>query len=243
LQKEALQRSGFDYAASLYQNNPGRNGVRQLGAHNLDWIAQSAGEFIDASADAHAPFFLVVASTIPHGPLNPEKSWAGDRRVTASGLLDEPLSLLSSADQLKQRLKDNGFGKVWHTENMLWLDDLVGYIVEKLKAAGVYDNTVFIYFNDHGQLAKGTIYQGGVHSVAFVWKAGGFPVGPSTDKRVSNIDFTPTILELAGVDYDAAQFDGKSMLPVLEGVTDQLHDELFFELGFVHGVQIGRAHV
>lgn len=239
LQVAALKQAGFDYAAALYQNNPGHNGVHELASHNLDWLAQGAGEFIKQERESDQPFFLWVASTVPHGPLNPENSWKADRRITADGMLEEPLHLLSNADELEQRLKEVG-NTQWYAKNMLWLDDLVAYLMNQLKETGVYDNTVFIYFSDHGQKSKGTVYQGGVHSLAFVWKKGGFPVGESTDVRVSNVDFVPTILDLAGVEYDPEQFDGKSMLPVLEGKTDKLHDSLYFELGFVRGVIKGK---
>jgi arylsulfatase A-like enzyme len=62
----ALEQGGFDYAASIYHNNPDGNGPRALAVHNLDWIAQGALEFIDRYHDR--PFFLYFASTIPTDP-------------------------------------------------------------------------------------------------------------------------------------------------------------------------------
>ncbi len=241
-QLEAFKNAGFEYGASLYYNNPSHNGLKALASHNLDWIAQGAENFIGQAAKDDRPFFLWVATTIPHGPQEAARSWKADRRVTSDGMLAEPLNLLSTPDQLTSRLKAAGKAKGWQRENILWLDDLVGHLVGELKSTGQYDNTVIIYFNDHGQRSKGTVYQGGVHSEAFVWKKGGFPAGRTSDVPVSNIDFAPTILELAGVSPDQAQskFDGKSMLPVLNGETDQLHESLFFELGYVRGVKKGK---
>jgi len=235
-QAEALDRAGFDYSASLYHNNPSHNGLEVLASHNLDWIAEGATRFIRQQAGEDGPFFLWVATTIPHGPLEGARSWKADRRVTSDGLLEEPLDLLSSPEELVARLKENGVRKGGQAENLLWLDDTVASIVNTLKETGEYDRTVFLYFNDHGQKAKGTVYEGGVHSEAFIWRKGGFPVGRSLDVPVSNIDFAPTMLDLAGIAYEREAFDGRSLLPLLQGATEEHHESLYFELGFVRGV-------
>ena len=229
----ALKQAGFDYAASLYYDNPDFIGVKALASHNLDWIAKGALDFLDARDDK--PFFLWCAVTVPHGPGEPERSWKADPRITALGLLDKPLDVLPPRDTIPQRLKEAGI-KDMSRANLLWLDDMVGALVAKLKETGDFDNTVILYFNDHGQLAKGTVYEGGVHTEAFISRPGGFPVGPRTDALVGNLDFPPTLLELAGVSQGDAKFDGKSFMPILEAKTKQVHDALFFELGFVRGV-------
>lgn len=229
----SLNEAGFDYAASLYYDNPDFIGVKALASHNLDWIAKGALDFLGQNDEK--PFFLWCAVTVPHGPGEAERSWNADPRITALGMLEKPLEVLPPRATIPQRLKEAGI-KDMSRANLLWLDDMVGALVAKLKETGAYDNTVILYFNDHGQLAKGTVYEGGVHSEAFIHRPGGFPVGPRTAVPVSNMDFTPTILDLAGADAGDTKFDGKSFLPLLEGKTTKIHDALFFELGFVRGV-------
>ena len=155
--KAAMKTCGFDYAASIYNNNPDGNGPLALAAHNLDWIVKGGLDFIEQNKDK--PFFLYFASTIPHGPLSKERSWGADTRITADGILDEPLSVLPPRETLPVRLKAAGIagsGK----ENVLWLDDAVGALIQRLKSHGLYDDTIIFFFTDHGQDAKGTIYQG-----------------------------------------------------------------------------------
>jgi arylsulfatase A-like enzyme len=229
----AAKQLGFDFAASLYYNNPMENGVKALAAHNLDWIAKGAMDFVDAAGER--PFFLYLATTIPHGPQEPAKSWAADRRITADGMLDAPLSLLPAKNTYARRLQAAKI-KSPQKENILWLDDMVGAVIEKLRAAGKLDDTILLYFNDHGQKSKGTLYEGGVHGESFIWRKGGFPAGNRSTVPVSNVDFAPTLLDLAGVRYDAADFDGKSFAPVLKGEVKQRTEPLFFELGYVRGV-------
>jgi arylsulfatase A-like enzyme len=237
-QKEAVYQAGFDYAASLYYNNPGRNGVQALNSHNLDWIASGAIEFLKdhQKNNNEQPFFMWLATTVPHGPGGPEKSWKADRRITSKGLLDQPLDLLSSPQVLTERLQKSGITPDWGHENMLWLDDLFGAVIDQLRETGELENTIIVFFNDHGQLAKGTLYQGGVHGESFIWRSGGFPTGSESDMSVSNVDFAPTLLELAGVPVPERQFDGKSFVPVLMGNKEEPHLSLYFEIGFTRAV-------
>ncbi|BDS05078.1 hypothetical protein NT6N_01180 [Oceaniferula spumae] len=232
-QDAALKEAGFEYYESVYYDNPDFIGVKSLASHNLDWICKGALDFFEKKDDR--PFFLWCAVTIPHGPGEASRSWNANPLVTADGLLKEPLNVMPARETIPERLKEAGI-KDNSRANLLWLDDMLGAMIQKLKDTGQYENTVIIYFNDHGQKAKGTVYNGGVHSEGFIHRKEGFKVGARTDVPVSNIDFTPTMLDLAGVDYSNVKFDGKSFLPMLEGKTEKVHDALFFELGFVRGV-------
>lgn len=232
-QVAAARAIGFDFAASLYYNNPVENGVKALAAHNLDWIAKGAIDFIDAAGDR--PFFLYLATTVPHGPQEAGRSWDADRRITADGLLAEPLTVLPGRETYAPRLQAARIRSP-QKENLLWLDDMIGALVDKLRSAGKLENTVLLYFNDHGQKSKGTLYEGGVHGESFIWRKGGFPAGKRSSVPVSNVDFAPTLLDLAGIAYDAEEFDGRSFAPVLLGTSAQRTEPLFFELGYVRGV-------
>ena len=240
VQAEAAKRVGFDFAASLYFNNPVENGVKALASHNLDYIAKGAFDFIDESKSNGKPFFLYLATTVPHGPQEGARSWNADRRITAEGMLDEPLAVLPDKKTIPERLKAAKI-RGYQKENVLWLDDMVGAVIDKLEATGQLDNTILVYFNDHGQKSKGTVYEGGVHGESFFWRKGGFPVGNTCDVPVSNVDFAPTLLDLAGVSYDPATYDGKSFADVLLG-KDKGGDRgsLYFELGYVRGVLKGK---
>jgi arylsulfatase A-like enzyme len=98
---------------------------------------------------------------------------------------------------------------------------------------------VIFFFNDHGQNAKGTLYQGGVHSPSIVWRKGGFPCGDRLSTLLSNVDFAPTILDLAGVEHPEEGLDGRSFLPYLMGETVPGDRALYFELGYTRAVRQG----
>lgn len=237
-QADAVRRAGFDFAASLYFNNPVENGVKALASHNLDYIAKGALDFLNLAKNGDKPFFLYLATTVPHGPQEPGRSWDGDRRITPEGMLDQPLAILPDKSTIPQRLqaaKIRGYQK----ENVLWLDDMVQTVIHQLETNGQLDNTIILYFNDHGQKSKGTLYEGGVHGESFIWKKGGFTIGHTCSTPVSNVDFAPTLLDLAGISYNKDDFDGQSFAPPLQAPSSDHQRALYFELGYVRGIRKG----
>ena len=228
--REAFRSAGFEYVSRVYHNNPDFNGSRELAVHNQDWVTEGALEFLQKKDER--PFFLYFATTIPHGPTAPERSWQADRRATPEGWLDTPPEVQPSADDIARRARDNG---VEGRETILWIDDAIGALLTQLETMGELDNTVIFFFNDHGQSAKGSIYEGGAHNPSLVWRHKGWPAGPQNEALVSNIDFAPTMLDLAGA-QQPEDMDGTSFLPVLEGRSEKIRDSLFFEMGYTRGV-------
>ena len=109
----------------------------------------------------------------------------------------------------------------------------------RLEKHGLDKNTMVFFFNDHGQAAKGTLYQGGVSNPSIIWRKGGLPGGSTSDALISNVDFAPTILDVAGVTHAKTDFDGQSFYPVLEGRTQSIRTSLYFEMGYARGVRKG----
>ena len=234
LQKD-IKKCGFDYAEALYHNNPNWLGIRALAHQNMDWIAEGGVNFIKQYKDQ--PFMLYIASTLPHAPLDPEHSWKSDRRITAKGILDEAPTVMPQPpiESIERRIKEAGLeGK--NRENLLWLDDAVSALFNQLEEEGVIDNTIVVFFNDHGQDFKGTLYEGGVNSQAFIWKKGGFKVGNVLDKPISNVDFLPTLLDLVGDTENIDKFDGKSFRTALDNEEYKGRTSMYHELGYARAV-------
>ncbi len=235
--QEAILASGFDYAGGLYHNNPNFIGLAQLAVQNLDWTTEAGLEYI--SQNHNKPFFLYFATTVPHGPTQAERSWNADPRVTARGILDEAPVGMPARHTLPERLKEAGLEGTGR-ENILWLDDALGALIVKLEEHKILDNTIIFFFNDHGQHAKGTLYQGGVLNPSIIWRSGGFPCGAEYNAYVSNVDFAPTILKMAGANQLPASMDGLSFKDALEGAEAAPRESLFFELGYARAVIKGK---
>ena len=230
--QRAILGAGFDYAGGIYHNNPDFIGLAELAVQNMDWTAEAGVSFIEQYHDE--PFFLYFATNIPHHPTEPERSWQADPRITPKGYIESPPNVLPMRSTLSERIKEAGLeeGK----ELVLWLDDALGALITTLEDHGILDNTIIFFFNDHGQVAKGTLYQGGALNPSVIWKSGGFQVGKMCEVPITNLDFAPTILELAGAQNMDTLFDGTSFVDVLDGVASNRSKSMFFELGYARAV-------
>lgn len=233
---DAVLGAGFDYAGGIYHNNPNFVGVARLAVQNLDWTTEAGVNFIDQHHDK--PFFLYFATTVPHGPTSADRSWNADPRITANGILDEAPRGMPARSTIPARLEEAGFGGKGK-ENILWLDDALGALISKLEQHKILDNTIIFFFNDHGQHAKGTLYQGGALNPSIVWQTGGFLCGNTSQVKISNVDFAPTILDLAGIDFQRDAFDGRSFVEVLNETKSAPRKSLYFELGYGRAVIMG----
>jgi arylsulfatase A-like enzyme len=238
VERAALAAAGFDKAGGIYHGNPDELSPAALRVHNMDWVAQAGVDFVARHAGKGRPFFLYFAPTLAHSPYTPDRSWNADPRMTPYGVLDTPPDVLPSREDRARRLREHPSpGR--HRENLLWLDDAIRALWRQLEATGELERTVIVFFNDNGQDGKGSIYQSAAWSPSVVWRQGGFAVGRTCAVRVTNLDFAPTILDLAGVVAPPGHFDGRSFRPALEGRTDPLHESVYFELGFTRGVRVG----
>lgn len=240
-ERAAWQSAGFDVADRLYHDNILANGPRALNPSNIDWVTEGALDFLDEVGDK--PFYLYFATTTPHGPYG---EWqTGDRRATPDGMLDEAPDVLPSKDAIWKRLEQAGYepgDRHWKVAgDNLWTDDALGAILDKLEAIGELDNTIVVYFNDHGvESGKTTVYQGGMQSLGVVMGPERFIRGGRfVDSLTSSVDFATTILHWAGADDEAAQLDGVDLRPVLTGDSESVRDSVYGEIGFSRAVRKG----
>ena len=83
---------------------------------------------------------------------------------------------------------------------------------------------------------KGSCYEGGVHTPMFVRWTGRIKPG-KTAALVQGIDIAPTILSACGVGPPKDMLmDGTSLMPLLRGAADAVHDSLYFEIGYTRAV-------
>lgn len=237
-QVEAIRACGFDYAASIYAGNIPGHTCKALEFHNMDWVTSGALRFLEEWKRTDKPFFLYMATTLNHGPGPANKKYTGNPLATPEGLLDRPLKVQPPRSSIPQRVREAGFSVNGPACDVLWLDDGIGAVISRLRELRALDNTVVFYFDDHGvENGKGSLYEGGIRSVSFVWSPRYVNGGRKTLVRVSNIDFAPTIMELCGVpEHQRHAVDGKSFASVLQGKEEEIHDYLFFELGATRAV-------
>lgn len=87
-------------------------------------------------------------------------------------------------------------------DNVQLMDAWVGERMAELQAAGVLDNTIIIWANDHGDglpRGKRSIYDSGLHVPMIVRFPDRRHAGETDGRMISFVDLAPTILALAGV--------------------------------------------
>lgn len=90
-----------------------------------------------------------------------------------------------------------------YLESLQVLDGRVGQVLQRLKDEGLDQNTIVIYFGDHGRphvRGKQWLYEGGIRVPLIVRFPNGKNAGTVRDTLVSLIDLAPTSLKLAGID-------------------------------------------
>ncbi|MBF0198007.1 MAG: sulfatase-like hydrolase/transferase [Planctomycetes bacterium] len=236
--KVEYDKAGFDFAENIYHNNPYYIGPLELAVHNQEWVTEAALDFIDGADED--PFFLYFATTLPHSPEGKDRSWGADGRYTPEGIVEkEPVGGHPSRDSLEKRIADAGLKGGSKREALLWIDDALGALLKKCEQENKLENTIIVFLSDHEMGAKGTVYQGGAHTTAFIWKHGGFKAGSRISSFTSNVDFAPTILDLAEISERPSPCDGISFAPELSGIKGLERDALYFEIGYARGVRIG----
>lgn len=100
------------------------------------------------------------------------------------------------------------------------LDRKVGAILDRLDVEGFADNTLVIFFGDHGRphvRGKQWLYDGGVHTPLIVRWPGKVAAGTVDDRLVTLLDMMPTTLAATGVAIPAS-LDGSDLLdPAFKG--------------------------
>lgn len=99
-------------------------------------------------------------------------------------------------------------------DNIAAMDRWVGERIEELKAADLLDNTIVMFFSDHGvglPRGKRSCFDSGLRVPLIVRFPNGKDAGTRAGRVVSFVDFGPTVLSAAGIDPDP-RLDGTPFL-------------------------------
>lgn len=211
----------------------------------------SYGEFgrdvIKASVKAGKPFCLSISFKAPHRPTTPDpkfdhiyKGKKFTKPANYGRIYGEHLSEQSKKGRQFVRHHEWGYDEkydevmaVYH-QQIYAIDVALGVIREELKAQGVADNTVIIYTSDNGFICGSHGYGSKVLPMEESSRVPLMIFDPRSDtsgKKIrcgeltGNIDFAPTILELAGLPQVEGS-DGKSLLALLKNPEKEIHSHL-----------------
>ena len=146
-------------------------------------------------------------------------------------------------------------GRKWRYQNYIKdylacvksVDDNVGRVLNYLKENNLEENTIIVltsdqgfYLGEHGFFDKRFIYEESLRMPFMVKYPKKIKAGSVNEDIITNIDFAPTLLELAGIST-TQKMQGTSFVPVLEGNTPKDWQDAmyyhYYEFPFWHHVQ------
>ncbi|HEY5976515.1 MAG TPA: sulfatase [Solirubrobacterales bacterium] len=123
------------------------------------------------------------------------------------------------------------------------LDHGIGAVLHGLHDHGLVDDTLVLCTTDHGIAfpgAKATLFDRGTAVMMIMRGPGGFTGGKVVDSPVSHLDVYPTLCELAGVEQPD-WLQGSSLMPLVRGEVESLHEAIFSETTYHAAYQPHRA--
>jgi N-sulfoglucosamine sulfohydrolase len=122
------------------------------------------------------------------------------------------------------------------------LDQGIGAVLHALHDFGLVENTIVICTTDHGIAfpgAKATLFDRGT-GVMMIVRGPGFSPGKVIDAPVSHLDVYPTLCDVSGAEHPS-WLQGKSLLPLVRGEVESLHEAIFTETTYHAAYQPHRA--
>jgi arylsulfatase A-like enzyme len=203
--------SGYD---RVLTDGPGRGLAKN--------VTPAAVEFLDNAPQQ--PFFLDVGFTETHRVFHeadPSINPAEDARYVRP-----PAPLPDTPETRRDMANFIASARV--------LDESVGAVLAALERNGLAENTLVISTTDHGiafPAMKCNLTDHGIGVLLIMRGPGGFSGGRVVDAMVSHLDLLPTICDLAGVEKPA-RLQGTSLLPLVNGEVEQIHDEIVAEVNY-----------
>ncbi|SDD82567.1 Arylsulfatase A [Pedobacter soli] len=164
-----------------------------------DLITDKAIDYIKTQKSSK-PFFLYYASYGVHSPIQ---------------------KVDSLMHKFKGKPADDGQRNQAYATMLNNEDRNIGRVLQALETQGLMENTLIIFTSDNGgfnqvtwqhplRAGKGSYFEGGTRvPLVFVWK-GKIKAGTTSDLPVTNLDFYPTLMQVAGI-KNYPKVDGNSV--------------------------------
>lgn len=232
---QTLSQAGYASALIGVQHVAPSDQVEQIGYDEIvplpdrmtPTVAGAAATWL-ASAPAK-PFFLDVGFYATHRTF-PEPDPPDDPRYC---LPPAPLP-----DTPQTRYDMAAFKTLAHQ-----LDDGVGQVLRALGEAHLAENTLVICTTDHGiafPSMKCNLTDHGIGVMLIMRGPGGFTGGAVCDAMVSHLDIFPTLCDLLKIS-PPSWLEGTSLLPLIQGIAERIHEEIFAEVTFHAAYEPQRA--
>jgi arylsulfatase A-like enzyme len=236
IQSPALSR-GFEYAVETRNVIPGGSHLQAVQVRSSEGDAPKTGErsdqfelrksldFIRSVEEDANPFFLYLATTLVHTPIEAQESLVDAYRGVSDPVTPTYYAMLKN------------------------LDNMVGELLAYLDEAGLTDETVIIFSSDNGvegwdiinadtgplRGIKKQLLEGGIRTPLVISYPALPTAGTVITQPVIHLDLLPTLVEMAGGQVEESSHDGESLLPLLEQSDEWPERTLFWHFPSYRG--------
>jgi arylsulfatase A-like enzyme len=191
----------------------GRKEIFRTGEYFPDMQVSKASEFIEKNKEK--PFFLYLPFNLPHYPEQADSTFI-------------------------KKYKNLQWPRNSYAAMISTFDAKMGQILDKLKTAGLEENTLVIYMSDNGHStedyynwdvsyggnggggftgkwrgAKGSFFEGGLRVPAIMKYPNHIPKNIVRNQAIVNLDILPTICDVIDIPLPETILDGQSILPLI----------------------------
>lgn len=234
---ERLKDEGFatgsfianGYVSEKYGFNQGwdhhTNFIREYKNTDAENVYNKAIEWLDKNKDDR--FFLYIQTIDPHVP------YRVDKKYTDLYYAQDPPRKIgkSLGGKHQQEIRDEELSddelawiKALYYGEVTYHDQEMGRFVQHLRDQGLFEDTLFIVTNDHGEELKEhgllghghSLYDEVIRAPLLVRYPGKVPANQIIDDPVETVDIVPTILDVTEVEAKT-DHDGFSLMPLIEG--------------------------
>jgi arylsulfatase A-like enzyme len=205
--------------------------------HPTAWTGDRAVEFLERYSDT-APFLLKVSFARPHSPYDPPErlldlyadadiplavvgDWAEPNAMRGQASFPDDLARGDLGPEVVRRSRQGYYGSA------TFVDEQIGRIIAVLEQRRLLESTLILFTSDHGDMTgdhhlwrKTFPYEASARIPMLVrWPEGlvDAPRGQIPSQPVELRDLLPTFLDAGGTEFDAAWFDGRSLLAPIRG--------------------------
>ncbi len=209
------------------------------GEYLTDRLTDEAIKLIKGHKGSDQPWFMYLSHYAVHTPIECHEELVEKYRKKARMLGLDKINPFVEGDYFPcEHKKDERILRRTIQSNPIYaamvenLDTNIGRVLDCLKAEGLENDTIVIFYSDNGGLAtaegspttnkplcegKGWMYEGGTREPLIIRWPGHIAPNTMIETPVTSTDFYPTLLEAAGLPLMPEQhMDGVSILPLLE---------------------------
>ncbi len=252
------------YAPRLFEGRKGKMGEEKVypRVYTDDFVTGRALDWLKEERDR--PFCLLLWHQAPHAPFyrprryldmynglpipkpatfdDDKKGYPGKPRCFADAANKIGTTVSGDAVRsLEELVKD-------YCAGLTVVDDNIGRVMAFLESSGQLDDTVILHSSDHGYFLgewrffdKRFMHEPSIRTPAMIRYPRMFKAGTKVNEMVLNLDFAPTLLELAGVDVPQSM-QGRSLVKLAQGRESNWRNDWLYEYFDYPGAEEVRPH-